>query len=134
MSANTCWSSYQSRNKLMDATPLPCSILKNNLLYWEFTYAAPVEFSHAPPWWLLIEKPELWPNGMDDWEIVFNHRLKTFLRAMKSREDTEIQKGHIKENQRMSSHMQRSWDSGNFWIVYAALNSFAFDAIYWKKN
>lgn len=101
---------------------------------WEFTYAAPVEFSHAPPWWLLIEKPELWPNGMDDWEIVFNHRLKTFLRAMKSREDTEIQKGHIKENQRMSSHMQRSWDSGNFWIVYAALNSFAFDAIYWKKN
>ncbi|KAJ5235927.1 hypothetical protein N7489_006018 [Penicillium chrysogenum] len=67
---------------------------------WEFTYTAPVEFSHAPPWWLLIEKPELWPNGMDNWEDV---------------------------------HMQRSWDSGNFWIVYAALNSFAFDAIYWKK-
>ncbi|KAJ5704465.1 hypothetical protein N7447_004382 [Penicillium robsamsonii] len=100
---------------------------------WEFTYAAPVEFSHAPPWWLLIEKPELWPNGMDNWENVFNHRLKTFLRAMKSREDTEIQKGQIKENQRLSSYMQRSWDSGNFWIVYAALNSFAFDAIYWKK-
>jgi hypothetical protein len=100
---------------------------------WEFTYAAPVEFSHAPPWWLLIEKPELWPNGMDNWEDVFSHRLKTFLRVMRSREDTEIQKGHINENQRLSSHMQWSWDSGNFWIVYAALNSFAFDAIYWKK-
>ncbi|KFZ09259.1 hypothetical protein V501_05639 [Pseudogymnoascus sp. VKM F-4519 (FW-2642)] len=25
---------------------------------WEFTYSAPVEFSHAPPWWLLIEQPE----------------------------------------------------------------------------
>jgi hypothetical protein len=24
---------------------------------WEFTYAAPAEFSYAPPWWLLIEKP-----------------------------------------------------------------------------
>lgn len=52
---------------------------------------------------------------------------------MRSCEDTEIQKGHIKENQRLSSHMQRSWYSGNFWIVYTALNSFAFDAIYWKK-
>ncbi|KAJ5502668.1 hypothetical protein N7463_005542 [Penicillium fimorum] len=31
------------------------------------------------------------------------------------------------------NHMQRSWDSGNFWVVYAALNSFAFDAIYWEK-
>ncbi|MBZ6376147.1 MAG: aminoglycoside phosphotransferase family protein [Kocuria palustris] len=57
---------------------------------WEFTYAAPVGFSHAPPWWLLIEKPELWPNGMDNWEDVFSHRLKTFLRVMRSREDTEI--------------------------------------------
>ncbi|EAW19201.1 uncharacterized protein NFIA_091600 [Aspergillus fischeri NRRL 181] len=33
---------------------------------WEFTYAAPVEFSFAPPWWLLIEKPEYWPRGLDD--------------------------------------------------------------------
>lgn len=100
---------------------------------WEFTYAAPVEFSYAPPWWLLIEKPEFWPNGIDDWENVFDYRLKTFLGAMRDCEDTEIQKGHLKENQRLSSHMQRNWDSGDFWIVYAALNSFAFDAIYWQK-
>lgn len=33
---------------------------------WELTYAAPVEFSYAPPWWLLIEKPEYWPQGLDD--------------------------------------------------------------------
>ncbi|PLN83425.1 hypothetical protein BDW42DRAFT_164863 [Aspergillus taichungensis] len=25
---------------------------------WEFTYTAPVEFVHAPPWWLLLTKPE----------------------------------------------------------------------------
>ncbi|KAJ5372894.1 Aminoglycoside phosphotransferase [Penicillium concentricum] len=37
---------------------------------WEFTYAAPVEFSYAPPWWLLIENPKLWPNGIDDWEKI----------------------------------------------------------------
>jgi hypothetical protein len=29
--------------------------------------------------------------------------------------------------------IQRRVHGGNFWIVYAALNSFAFDAIYWKK-
>ncbi|KXG53534.1 Aminoglycoside phosphotransferase [Penicillium griseofulvum] len=100
---------------------------------WEFTYTAPIEFSYAPPWWLLIEKPEFWPNGMDDWENVFSLRLKMFLRAMRACEETEIQKGHLNESQRLSGHMQQSWDSGRFWIVYAALNSFAFDAIYWKK-
>lgn len=80
---------------------------------WEFTYAAPAEFSYAPPWWLLIERPEFWPNGIDDWASVFNNRLR--------------------EDQRLSSHMQQNWDSGKFWIVYAALHSFAFDAIYWQK-
>jgi aminoglycoside phosphotransferase (APT) family kinase protein len=100
---------------------------------WEFAYAAPVEFSYAPPWWLLIERPEFWPNGIDNWEKVSAHRLKTFLRAMRDCEDTEIQKGRLDENDRLSSHMQQSWDSGTFWIVYAALHSFAFDAIYWQK-
>ncbi|KAJ0415264.1 hypothetical protein BJY00DRAFT_293772 [Aspergillus carlsbadensis] len=33
---------------------------------WEFSYAAPVEFSFAPPWWLLIERPEYWPQGLED--------------------------------------------------------------------
>jgi hypothetical protein len=33
---------------------------------WEFTYAAPVEFSYAPAWWLLIEKPEYWSKGIED--------------------------------------------------------------------
>lgn len=29
--------------------------------------------------------------------------------------------------------MQQSWDSGKFYAVYAALHSFAFDAIIWQK-
>ncbi|CAG8908733.1 unnamed protein product [Penicillium egyptiacum] len=100
---------------------------------WELAYTALVESSYTPPWWLLIEKSEFWPNGIDYWENVFEHHLKTFFTAMRDCEDTEIQKGHLEENQRLSSHMQRSWDSGTFWIVYAALHSFAFDAIYWQK-
>ncbi|KAJ6179136.1 Aminoglycoside phosphotransferase [Penicillium mononematosum] len=101
---------------------------------WEFTYAAPVEFFYAPPWWLLIEKPELWPKGIDDWKRVFEHRLKTsFLKAMKDCEDTAIQQGRLREDQRLSGPMYESWESGDFWIMYAATHSFAFDEIYWHK-
>ncbi|KAJ5105282.1 hypothetical protein NUU61_002629 [Penicillium alfredii] len=88
----------------------PANVLLNKneqitgVVDWEFTYAAPVEFSHAPPWWLLIEKPELWSKGLEDWTRVFDYRLKTFLKAMKGCEDSVIQNGR-----------------------------FAFDAIYWQK-
>lgn len=107
----------------------PANILLNENLQvvgvvdWEFTYAAPVEFSYAPSWWLLIETPENWEKGMDDWERVFDSRLKTFLKAMRKHEG-----GHS-----LADHMQDSWESGDFWIVYALLHSFVFDAIYWRK-
>jgi hypothetical protein len=29
--------------------------------------------------------------------------------------------------------MEASWRSGDFWVVYAAMNNFAFDSIYWQK-
>ena len=48
-------------------------------------------------------------------------------------EDEAIQKKLIVESQRLSSRMRDSWNSGDFWIMYAARNNFAFDAIYWKK-
>lgn len=100
---------------------------------WEFTYAAPVEFSYSPPWWLLIEKPEYWPEGLEDWCCEYERRLQTFLRAMIHCEDEDIEQGRLKECQRLSSLMRDSWESGDFWIAYAARNNFAFDAIYWKK-
>ncbi|PYH99828.1 phosphotransferase family protein [Aspergillus ellipticus CBS 707.79] len=117
----------------------PANVLLNErmkivgVVDWKFTYAAPVEFSLAPPWWLLIEQPESWPNGIDDWTKEFDRRLKTFLKAMRGCEDATIQHGRLKTDQRLSGHMQQSWDSGDFWIMYAALHSFAFDAIYWQK-
>ncbi|KAJ5106281.1 hypothetical protein N7456_002956 [Penicillium angulare] len=110
----------------------PANVLLNEDLHisgvvdWEFTYAAPVEFSYAPPWWLLIEKPEFWSKGLDDWTRVFDRRLKTFLTAMRQCEDKHAQ-------HKLSDEMQRSWESGDFWVVYAILHSFAFDAIYWQK-
>ncbi|RAH62094.1 phosphotransferase family protein [Aspergillus piperis CBS 112811] len=100
---------------------------------WEFTYAAPAEFSYAPPWWLLIEKPEYWSEGLEDWIKKFDFRLKTFLKVMKEHEDNAIKKDRLKENQRLSNHMRESWESGDFWVIYAVTHSFAFDAIYWQK-
>lgn len=117
----------------------PANVLLNKdmqivgVVDWEFTYAAPLEFSYAPPWWLLIEKPESWPEGIEDWIGVFEYRLKTFLKAMKNCEDTAILENRLKEEQRLSNHMAESWKSGDFWIIYAVLHSFAFDTIYWQK-
>ncbi|KGO69243.1 Aminoglycoside phosphotransferase [Penicillium italicum] len=100
---------------------------------WEFTYTAPVEFSYAPPWWLLLKKPEDWPGGLDSWCTEYEKALQTFLIAIRKCEDEAIQKKLLGEGQRLSSRMWESWQSGDFWIMYAARNNFAFDAIYWKK-
>ncbi|KAJ5212411.1 uncharacterized protein N7498_004057 [Penicillium cinerascens] len=117
----------------------PANVLLNEnmqiagVVDWEFTYAVPAEFSYAPPWWLLIEKPELWSKGLEDWTSVFDNRLKTFLKVMKDCEDTAIHQGRLGQDQRLSGLMHESWESGDFWIMYATLHSFAFDAIYWQK-
>lgn len=115
----------------------PANVLLNGDMHitgvvdWEFTYVAPVEFSYAPPWWLLIEKPEYWSEGIEDWTRVFDRRLKTFLAAMRHCEDEDLA---VQDGQRrLSDQMQRSWESGDFWVVYAILHNFAFDAIYWLK-
>jgi hypothetical protein len=100
---------------------------------WEFTYTAPVEVSHAPPWWLLLKKPEDWPEGLDNWCTEYEKALQTFLAAMRKCEDEAIQKKLLVEGQRLPSRMRDSWQSGDFWIMYAARNNFAFDAIYWEK-
>lgn len=99
----------------------------------EFTYAAPVEYSYAPPWWLLLERPEDWHRGFDDWTSVFDHRLRTFLKVMKEREDKAIEECRLNEGHRLSVRMEQSWESGDFWIVYALSRSFAFDTVYGRK-
>ncbi|KFY09593.1 hypothetical protein V491_08086 [Pseudogymnoascus sp. VKM F-3775] len=116
----------------------PANILVNSdlglvaVIDWEFTYSAHVEFSHAPPWRLLIEQPEYWPDGIDEWVTAYELRLETFLAVLREREDAFIREGRLEEDQRLSIPMRESWDSGDFWIVYAARKSFAFDAIFWK--
>lgn len=100
---------------------------------WEFSYAAPNEFTFAPPWWLLLEQPEYWEEGLDDWAEVYKTRLPVFLEAMTEAEDDYIASGQLREDQRLSGKMRESWASGDFWTVYAARKNFAFDSVYWKK-
>ena len=56
------------------------------VLDWEFTYAAPVEFVNAPPWWLLLDKPDYWIKDLDDWCLEYEKRLETFLEVMRDEE------------------------------------------------
>ncbi|EYE96477.1 uncharacterized protein EURHEDRAFT_410987 [Aspergillus ruber CBS 135680] len=100
---------------------------------WEFTYAAPVAFAHSPPFWLLLELPEFWDGGLDDWTQKYEKVLPTFLKVIQEREQTAIDRGVLKETDRLSEHMLESWESGNFWVSYAARKSWAFDMVYWAK-
>ncbi|KAF7168776.1 hypothetical protein CNMCM5623_001669 [Aspergillus felis] len=117
----------------------PANILMNEeqkivgFVDWEYAYAAPVEFSFAPPWWLLIEKPEYRPRGLDDWCREYERRLQTFLSATRYQEEKAIEQGWLKSTQRLSGPMRDSWEGGDFWIAYTARNNFAFDLIYWHK-
>ncbi|KAM4065466.1 phosphotransferase enzyme family protein [Hirsutella rhossiliensis] len=99
---------------------------------WEFTYAAPAEFSYSPPWWLLLVMPEEWPAGLDDWAAKYEPRLKTFLRAIEAKERDFIDQGRLDQTQVLSTHMRRSWETGDFWLAYAARKSWAFDGIFWR--
>ncbi|KAB8263075.1 hypothetical protein BDV32DRAFT_146865 [Aspergillus pseudonomiae] len=119
---------FQPENVLLDEAESVVGVVD-----WEFTYTAPAEFTYAPPWWLLLIKPEDWPNGLDDWCTECEKALRVFLVAMWKVEDDAIQNKRLLEGQRLSSRMRDSWQSGDFWIMYAARNNFAFDAIYWKK-
>ncbi|KAJ5782409.1 hypothetical protein N7457_004183 [Penicillium paradoxum] len=100
---------------------------------WEFAYAAPAEFVYSPPCWLLLERPEYWEQGLDDWERAYEVRLEVFLQEMRVREEEEVRKGIIREEDQLSGYMRESWDSGGFWVSYAARRSWAFDIIYWER-
>ncbi|KAL3449099.1 hypothetical protein BJX65DRAFT_274061 [Aspergillus insuetus] len=99
----------------------------------EYTYTAPTGFAHSPPFWLLLELPESWEAGLDEWTEKYEKVLPTFLKVIKGKEDLAIERGTLQECDRLSRHMIKSWESGDFWLNYAARKSWAFDIIYWAK-
>jgi hypothetical protein len=51
---------------------------------------------------------------------------------LETREKDAIQRGVLKSDQVLSTRMRESWDSGVFWVNYAARKSWAFDAVFWN--
>ncbi|KAK1598359.1 uncharacterized protein LY79DRAFT_666111 [Colletotrichum navitas] len=96
---------------------------------WELTYAAPTQFVLDPPWWLLFETPEMWePPGVDEWSKAYGLQLEIWLKALE-----EQGKGAVfLDGVKLSAHMRESWESGRFWLNYAARKSWAFDAVFWS--
>ncbi|KAK4242782.1 hypothetical protein C8A03DRAFT_39941 [Achaetomium macrosporum] len=100
---------------------------------WEFTYAALADFSFAPPWWLLLQAPDDWRAGLDDWVANYEPKLALFLRALEKKEKEFIEQGRLQESDiLLSTRMRKSWETGHFWVTYAARRTWAFDAIYWR--
>lgn len=87
----------------------------------------PTQFVLDAPWWLLLDVPEMWDDGIEDWASVYERRLKTWISAMK-----EAEKDVGASSLRLSAYMRESWETGRFWLDYAARKSWAFDTIYWK--
>ncbi|KAI0127404.1 phosphotransferase [Xylariales sp. AK1849] len=79
----------------------------------EFSYVGPTQFALDSPWWLLLDAPEI--------------RLKTWLSAMEEAEEDSSPGSLL-----LSAYMRESWETGRFWLNYAARRSWAFDTIYWK--
>lgn len=100
------------------------------IIDWEFTYAAPVEFSYSPPWWLLLAMPEEWPHGISDWIKTYQLRLDTFVQVLKRQVDIAIAAGNLMKGQRLSGKMGESWDCGDFWVNYGVRKSWAFDSVW----
>ncbi|KAF3393101.1 hypothetical protein DPV78_010003 [Talaromyces pinophilus] len=64
----------------------PGNVLANadfemGVLDWELTYSAPTGFVYSPPFLLILELPEHWPDGLEDWIENYDKVLPIFLRC-----------------------------------------------------
>ncbi|KAI1136930.1 phosphotransferase family protein [Hypoxylon sp. FL0543] len=111
---------------------------------WEFAYAAPAQFSYDPPWWLLLEEPEAWPEEYSGWMETYEPRLQTFLRVLEA-EEKKMATANLAEKVSslsltsdakteppLSQRMRESWEKKTWMINYAARKSWAFDFIWWE--
>lgn len=103
----------------------------SGVIDWEFTYVAPAEFTYTAPWWLLLQSPEDWELNLHQFLTRYSPRLGIFLDALRNCEDEMIKKKVLSESQCLSPRMERSMDTGLFWVCLAARYSSMFDEIYW---
>lgn len=99
---------------------------------WEFAYVAPAEVAYIAPWWLLLQSPEDWESNLHEFVERIVPRLRLFLGVLRECEDKRAKEGNgtLVGSQRLSERMQRSLDTGLFWVCLAARYSSMFDEIY----
>ncbi|OJJ73540.1 hypothetical protein ASPBRDRAFT_73900 [Aspergillus brasiliensis CBS 101740] len=103
----------------------------SGVIDWEFTYAAPAEFTWVAPWWLLLQSPEDWEDDLDQFISRYMPKLHVFLEALSDHETELIEHQLLSESQRLSPRMEDSMQTGLFWVCLAARYSSMFDEIYW---
>lgn len=103
----------------------------SGVIDWEFTYAAPAEFTYVAPWWLLLQSPEDWEGDLNQFLIHYFPRLRAFLEVLSHHENKLIEQHLLSESQRLSTRMEHSMETGLFWVCLAARYSSMFDEIYW---
>ncbi|KAJ5782274.1 hypothetical protein N7457_004048 [Penicillium paradoxum] len=104
----------------------------SGVIDWEFTYAAPAEFTWVAPWWLLLQSPEDWEGDLNLFMIRYLPRLRAFLEVLSDHESKLIEQQLLSEPQRLSPRMEDSMETGLFWVCLAAGYSSMFDEIYRK--
>lgn len=75
------------------------------------------------PWWLL-DMPEMWDDGIEDWKSIDESRLDTWISETEEAEQ-DMNPGSLL----LSAYMRESWATGRFWLNYAARKSWTFDTI-----
>lgn len=132
---------FRPVNILVDKSDSLASVID-----WEFSYVAPTQFILDPPWWLLLEVPDMWAEGIEDYRTIYDKRLETWLSVMENvqrelenadegNESTEGEEDNKASRSPfpfpLSRYMRDSWESGRFWLNYAARQSWALDTIFW---
>jgi hypothetical protein len=104
----------------------------NAVINWEYSYAAPAQYSQSPPPWLLLVSPEtLMRRGytIGQFEALYTPVLTMFLSSLKEK---EVARG-VGNKQVLSSLMEENWADGTFWWALAARKSFDVDDIFKAK-
>lgn len=116
-------------NMLVD----PATLQITAVLDFEFTNVMPAQFTHDPPWWLLLSGPEVWLDhgSLEEFMDLYKPRMEQFLRALEQVESMSVSGAQQLAEPRLSTRMRDSWKSGHFWFDLAARKSFELDAIYW---
>ncbi|KUI56245.1 Altered inheritance of mitochondria protein 9, mitochondrial [Cytospora mali] len=121
---------------------------------WEMSYFAPASYTYDPPWWLCLAKPEYWKPGLGDFYEGFGRCVGVFLRALEMEEaamskrsrtggglgfESRLGAMRLDGNEvsepspfSLSARMRHNWESGSYFVNYAARKAWAFDSIYWK--